>query len=130
MKKLRITVSGKVYDVTVEVLEEGSSSSALPGSPAKPGGALRTSTVEAPASASPQAASAAAAGDVVSPLAGKVVSIAAKVGDAVKEGDTLVVLEAMKMNTHVQANQSGKVTAIHVKPGDSVEEGQGLLSLG
>jgi glutaconyl-CoA/methylmalonyl-CoA decarboxylase subunit gamma len=126
MKKLRITVSGKVYDVSVEVLDEGSPSVRGPARPATP----------AVASASPVAASAPApkpgasvAGAVTSPLAGKVVSIEVKAGDSVVDGATLLVLEAMKMNTHIPANRAGTVAEVLVKVGDAVEEGQALVSL-
>ena len=75
------------------------------------------------------AAPAAGAGSVPSPLAGKVVSISVNVGDSVKEGDTVIVLEAMKMNTLVTAPATGTVSAILVKPGDAVEEGQALVTI-
>ncbi|MDP0495102.1 MAG: acetyl-CoA carboxylase biotin carboxyl carrier protein subunit, partial [Verrucomicrobiota bacterium JB024] len=75
------------------------------------------------------AAPAAAAGDVVSPLSAVVVSVDVKPGQAVQEGDKLITLEAMKMNTFVTAPQAGTVSAIHVSAGNSVEEGQPLLAL-
>lgn len=124
MKKLRITVEGKSYDVTVETLDEGAPSSA----PASP---RRSSAVAAPSAASaPKAAVAAAgSGQVPSPLAGKVVSVDAPAGSAVKAGDKLMTLEAMKMNTFVTSPSDGTVQEVHVTPGDSVEEGQALVTL-
>ena len=85
--------------------------------------------VAAPASARP-AAAAAPAGAVPSPLAGKVVSIDVKVGQAVVEGAQLLTLEAMKMNTFVYAPKAGTVSAVHVNAGDAVEEGAALVTLG
>lgn len=126
IRKLRITVADKAYDVMVEVLDEAGSSGPAP---SRAGGAPVSAPVVAPAAAKP-AAPAAGAGSVVSPLAGKVVSISVNVGDSVKEGDTVVVLEAMKMNTLVTASATGKVSAILVAAGDAVEEGQALITIG
>ena len=64
-----------------------------------------------------------------SPLAGRVVAVAAQPGQAVKEGDHLLTLEAMKMNTLINAPRDGKVKAVQVAVGDAVEEGQVLVSL-
>ena len=62
----------------------------------------------------------------LSPLAGKVVSIDTKVGAAVKDGDQILTIEAMKMNTYIYANKAGTISAINVSVGDGVEEGQVL----
>lgn len=117
MKKLRVTVQGKSYDVTVELLGDAAVPSTWASNPA-------------PASAAPAPHPAAAGNDVPSPLAGKVVSIGVQVGQHVNEGDELMVLEAMKMNTHVNAPGAGTLTGILVQPGDNVEEGQSLATLG
>lgn len=129
MKKLlRITVNGKVFDVEAELLD-------VPGTPAasKPAGAARAASsapVTAPApSEKTTTAPVAGDGDIASPLAGKVVSIDAPVGTAVKAGTKVITLEAMKMNTIISAPADGTVKAVHVAPGDSVEEGQLLMSL-
>ena len=106
MKKLRITVDGKVFDVSVELLDQVSS------------------TTSAPAPA------AAGAGDVPSPLAGKVVSLDVAAGASVKAGDQILTLEAMKMNTIIYAPASGTLTAFCVNPGDTVQEGQALAKIG
>lgn len=128
IRKLRITVAEKVYDVMVEMLDdEGRPASAGGGAGARVSGAPVSSPVVAPAAR--PAAVPAGSGTVTSPLAGKVVSISVKVGDTVAEGGTVVVLEAMKMNTLVSATVSGKVTEILVKPGDAVEEGQALVTI-
>ena len=68
--------------------------------------------------------------DVVAPLAGKVLSIAVVVGDAVEEDDEVLVLEAMKMETVVYAPCDGTVTALRVTVGDQVEEDDPLVTFG
>ncbi|MCC5834229.1 MAG: acetyl-CoA carboxylase biotin carboxyl carrier protein subunit [Opitutales bacterium] len=125
-KQLRITVNGKTFEVVAEVLDQG-------GSTATPAPASRASSrSSAPAAAAAPVASAAPApsggdGELLSPLAGKVVSIDKAVGSEVAEGDTVMTLEAMKMNTSVQADRAGKIEKVLVAAGDSVEEGQALL---
>jgi len=126
MKKLRVTVDGKSYEVEVEILEEsGGSSGPVTQRPA------RAAAVAAAAPAPAASASKPIAGDgeVPSPLSAVVVSVEVKEGDEVSEGDQLITLEAMKMNTLVTAPASGKVGTILVGPGDAVEEGQALLKL-
>jgi biotin carboxyl carrier protein len=132
MKRFRISVEGKSYDVEVELLDEGSTApaprAASEGSArfSAPPLASRTAGRPAPAAA---AAAAGGAGDVTSPLAATVISVDVAVGDNVAEGQTVVTLEAMKMNTIVSATVAGAVTAIHIKAGDAVEEGQAMVSL-
>lgn len=67
---------------------------------------------------------------IIAPLAGNVFTVRVKVGDQVTKGDTVLVLEAMKMETDIRANGSGKVSEINVKDGDSIKVGDVLLSLG
>jgi biotin carboxyl carrier protein len=66
---------------------------------------------------------------VVSPLAGKLVSIDVKVGQAVEEGTQVATIEAMKMNTYIYAPKTGRVAEVLVNPGDAVEEGAALMRL-
>lgn len=120
MKNYTITVNGNVYDVTVE--ETGST----------PNTASTPRRAAAPAAAAPKAAApAAGAGSikVEAGAAGKVFKLEAKVGDAVKKGDTLLILEIMKMETPVVAPQDGTVASIDVAVGDSVESGALLATL-
>ena len=77
----------------------------------------------------PAAAPAGAGRNICAPLPGTIIDIKVKVGDQVKEGDTLLILEAMKMQNNIEAEASGQVTAIHVKPGDSVMEGTALVTI-
>lgn len=133
MKKLRITVDGKVFDVSVELLDQVSSTTAAPApAPAAAPAPVASAPVAAPAPAPvPAAAPAAAgAGDVPSPLAGKVVSLDVAPGTAVKAGDQILTLEAMKMNTIIYAPSAGTLTAFCVSAGDTVQEGQALAKIG
>ena len=109
MKNYTITVNGSVYDV---VVEEGAGSGA------------------APAAAAPKAASAGAGSiRVEAGAAGKVFKIEANVGQAVKRGDAVVIIEAMKMEIPVVAPQDGTVASIDVAVGDPVEAGALLATL-
>jgi biotin carboxyl carrier protein len=129
MKKLRVTVEGKAYEVLVEILDEGTQTAA-PMPVAQASVANVPAAVTAPISAPVAAKGPAVAGDVVSPLAGKLVSIDVKVGDSVAEGAQVATIEAMKMNTYIYAPKAGKVTAAHITPGDGVEEGTVILNIG
>ena len=122
MKHLRVTIQGKVYEVTVESLDQGG----LPADAAQSPVSVASASAS---SASAAAVSSGAPGEVVSPLSGKVVSIQAVKGQAVKQGDQLVVLEAMKMNTYIYAPQDGTVSEILAIVGDAVAEGQVVLRL-
>ena len=127
MKRLRITVGEKTYDVEVETLDMAGNAVATPVAPASVTpvaiGSVATSSSAAPKTE-------AAPGVVQSPLGGNVVALQVTVGQAVQEGDQLVVLEAMKMNTYISAPESGKIVEVFVKVGDGVREGQPLLRIG
>lgn len=129
MKRLRITVEGVAYEVTVEELDAGTVAPAAAAPVATPRPAAAAPAAPAPAAAPVAAPGEGGPGAVPSPLAGTVVSVEVSVGQAVKTGDTLVVLEAMKMNTTIGALQDGTVTAISVAPGATVTEGQILVTL-
>ncbi|HYQ91667.1 MAG TPA: biotin/lipoyl-containing protein [Candidatus Competibacteraceae bacterium] len=126
-KKLRITVEGRQYIVTVEdITEVGSLILPDPGS-------MQVSTAATPASVTVPtphlAAVEANPGDELSPLAGIIHTVDVTIGQAVREGDKLVTLEAMKMITTVIAHRPGTVTQLFVKTGDVVEAGQRLLTI-
>ena len=121
MKSYTITVNGNVYDVTVE--ENGAVSA--------PAAAPRRAAAPAPAAAPKAAAPAGAQGSVAvnAPMPGKILSVKASAGQAVKKGDVIMILEAMKMENEVVAPQDGTIASINVAAGDSVEAGAVLASL-
>ena len=122
MKNYTITVNGNVCDV---VVEEGASTGApVAAAPKAPKAAPKA----APAAA-PKAAAGAGSIKVEAGAAGKVFKIEAKVGQAVKAGDAIVVVEAMKMEIPVVAPQDGTVASIDVAVGDPVEAGALLATL-
>jgi biotin carboxyl carrier protein len=124
MKNYTITVNGNVYDV---VVEEGASTGAP--AAAKAPAAPKAAPKAAPAAA-PKAASGAAGNiKIEAGAAGKVFKIEASVGQAVKAGDAVVVVEAMKMEIPVVAPQDGTVASIEVAVGDAVEAGAVLATL-
>ena len=129
MKNYTITVNGNVYDVTVE--ENGSTGAAAPVSrkmAAAPKAAPAAAPKAAPAAA-PKAAGAAGSIKVEAPVAGKVFKIEANVGASVKRGDTILILEAMKMENPIVAPEDGTVASIDVAVGDAVESGAVLATL-
>lgn len=121
MKNYTITVNGNVYDVTVE---EGGAGAPV----ARPAAAAPKA---APAAAPKAAAPAGGAGAVKleAKAAGKVFAVEASVGQAVKKGDTVVILEVMKMETPVVAEVDGTIASIDVAKGDSVEVGTVLATM-
>lgn len=126
IKKLRVTVDGKSYDVTAEVPDEPVEKPA----PAKPAPSASPAAAAAPAAShavAPTAPSAPKAGEVVSPLSGRVIAINVQVGQAVKAEEHVLTLEAMKMNTFVFVPSAGKVKEIRTEVGAAVQEGQVLL---
>lgn len=121
MKTYTITVNGNVYDVTVE---EGSGVAAAPVATPK--------AAPAPAKkATPKAAPAGAQGGVKvnAPMPGKILGIKASAGQAVKKGQVLLVLEAMKMENEIVAPQDGTVASINVSVGEQVEAGAVIATL-
>ena len=122
MKSYTITVNGTAYDVTVE--ENGAVSA--------PAAAPKRAAAPAPAAApaaKPAAAAAAGSVKIEAGAAGKVFKIEASAGTAVKRGDTVLILEVMKMETPVVAPQDGTVASINVNVGDMVEAGALLATL-
>jgi len=68
--------------------------------------------------------------DVPAPLAGNIFKVLVNNGDHVDEGDVLVIMEAMKMETEIRAPKSGTVQAVNIKEGDAVTVGESLFSIG
>ncbi|MCI9423712.1 MAG: acetyl-CoA carboxylase biotin carboxyl carrier protein subunit [Dorea sp.] len=123
MKNYTITVNGNVYDVTVE--ENGAG--AAPAAAAAP----RAAAAPKAAAPAPKAAPAAGAGsiEVKAGAAGKVFKLEASVGQSVKKGDAVVIIEAMKMEIPVVAPEDGTVASINVAVGDAIESGAVLATL-
>ena len=127
MKNYTITVNGNVYEVTVEEGFTGAASAPKAAAPA-PKAAPAAAPKAAPA---PAAAPAGAAGAVAvtAPMPGKILGVNASAGQAVKRGQVLLILEAMKMEHEIVAPQDGTVATINVAVGDSVEPGATLATL-
>ena len=119
MKNYRITVNGVAYDVAVEEMGEGAATSApAPAAAPKP---------EAPKAA--PAVAGAGAVKINSPMPGNILSVKASAGQAVKKGDVLMILEAMKMENEICAPQDGTIASVQVAAGDSVESGDVLVTM-
>ena len=119
MKNYRITVNGVAYHVAVEEMGEGAATSA-------------PAPAAAPKPAAPKAAPAAAGAGAVkinSPMPGNILSVKASAGQAVKKGDVLMILEAMKMENEICAPQDGTIASVQVAAGDSVESGDVLATM-
>ncbi|WP_168581901.1 biotin/lipoyl-containing protein [Gephyromycinifex aptenodytis] len=116
--KLKVTVDGTVYDVDVEVEEEPTPSlgTVLVGSMSAHG--VTPTMAKAPASAS---------NALTANLSGTVVKVVVEDGQQVKAGETLLVLEAMKMETEVTAPKDGTIGSVEVAVGDAVQGGQVLI---
>ena len=150
MNKYQYKVQGVDYDVEIEEVEGNLAKVSVNGipfevelkRPINPVHAIKKPKVAAPKPAAPApapaaapvaAAPAAAPGSgnpVKAPLPGTISSISVKVGDQVNVGDTVLVLEAMKLQNNIEAEYAGTVTSIVVNPGDSVMEGAVLLTIG
>ena len=119
MKNYTITVNGNVYNVTVE---EGTTAGVVQASVAAPKAAPAAPKAAAPAGAQ---------GSVVvsAPMPGKVLAVKANAGQAVKKGDVIMVLEAMKMENDIVSDKDGVVASINVNKGDSVETGAVVATL-
>ena len=122
MKNYTITVNGNVYDVTVE--EKGAG--AAPVAPVRR--AAAPVAAPAPAAAKP-ATGGAGSIEVKAGAAGKVFKLEAKPGQAVKKGDAVVIIEAMKMEIPVVAPEDGTVASIDAAVGDAIEAGAVLATL-
>ena len=121
MKSYTITVNGNVYDVTVEENGAGAAPVAAPKAAPK--------AAQAAPKAAPKAAAGAGSIEVKAGAAGKVFKIEANVGQSVKKGDAVVIIEAMKMEIPVVAPEDGTVASIDVAVGDAIESGAVLATL-
>ncbi|MDD4237091.1 MAG: biotin/lipoyl-binding protein [Desulfotomaculaceae bacterium] len=136
MQNFKITVNGEVYEVEVEAIG-GSPAVAAP-----PPAAPVAAPPPAPAPAAPAAAPAPTAapkpsgggggggGALCAPMPGTILDVKVKVGDAVKLGDVLLILEAMKMENELQADKAGTVKEVKVTKGQAVNGGDQLIVIG
>ena len=140
MKEYKYKINGNLFNVTIGDIEENIAHVEVNGTPytvemektpkAKPviKPVVRPAAPAAPATpvVKPAAASSGKSG-VKSPLPGVILEVKVKVGDVVKRGQVIVILEAMKMENNINADRDGKITAINVNKGDSVLEGTDLV---
>ena len=110
MRKFSVNVNGTKYEVEVEEIDAATVAAAAP-------------------KAEPVSASQSAGAEVRSPMPGNILQVNVKPGDAVKEGQQLMILEAMKMENEILAPTSGKITSIAVAKGSSVESGALLCTI-
>jgi len=143
MKEYKFKINGNDYQVAINSIEGNIADVTVNGTPYKvemenapavapvaaPAPAAAPAAAAAPAPAAPAAAPAGAGTDINSPLPGVIIEISVKEGQAVKAGQKVAVLEAMKMENDIQAEKDGTVTAIHVHKGDSVLEGAKIVTI-
>lgn len=122
MKKYNITVNGNTYEVIVE--EADSASVATPVAPVAP-----VAPAPKAAPAAPKASAPAGGAKITSPMPGTILDVKVSVGQSVKKGDVICVLEAMKMENDIPATQDGVVASINTQKGASVNAGDVLATL-
>lgn len=131
--KYTATLNGKQYEVELERIDAyepmpryGEAPAVAPAPVAAP---AAPAPAPAPAAPAPAAAPAAGATTVEAPMPGKILNIKVSAGQAVKFGETVIVMEAMKMETEIVAPADGTVAQILVKAGDAVDTGAALVTL-
>ena len=132
MKEYKYKINGNTYKVTIGDIDENIAHVEVNGTPYKVEMEKAPKVVVKPVVrpttpvVKPAAASTGKSG-VKSPLPGVILDIKVNVGDTVKRGQTIIILEAMKMENNINADKDGKITAINVSKGDSVLEGNDLV---
>ena len=130
--KYKVTLNGRTYEVEVEhgkaiLLDEYEAIAPAPVAAAP----VAAAPAAAPAAAAPAAPVVTGAGEAVNaPMPGNILKVNVKAGDAVKEGQVLVVLEAMKMENEIMAPKAGTVTQVLVSKGSTVDTGAPLVVIG
>ena len=123
MKKYKVNVNGTEYEIGIELMSETEAAASKQNS-------KQNSKQAAPAEAAPAPSAAPGAGEAVnSPMPGTILSVNVKAGDAVKKGQVLMILEAMKMENEIMAGADGTVTAVMVSAGQAVEAGAALCTI-
>lgn len=121
MSKYKITINGKEYEMDVELVNGSAPVASAPAKASKP--------AAAPVAAPKAAPAAAPAGSTVSPMPGTILKVNVKEGDAVKAGDSVVILEAMKMENDITAPRDGVVKALFVSEKQAVAKGDALFEV-
>lgn len=124
MKKFQVTVNGNTYEVEVEELGGAFTPVAAAPVAAAPVAAAPKAAPKAPA-----APVAAGSTKVVAPMPGKIVDVKVSVGQSVKEGEVVAILEAMKMENEVVAPSAGTVASVNVTAGNAVETNDVIVTL-
>ena len=125
MKKFNVTVNGTAYDVEVNEVK-----AAAPAAAPKAAPAAAPKAAPAPAPAAAAAPVPAGAETVKAPMPGKILSVAVSAGQAVKKGETLLILEAMKMQNEIAAPHDAVVSEVRVAANQSVSTGDDMVVLG
>ena len=135
MKNYTITVNGNVYEVTVEEGFTGAAKAAPAPAPKAAPAPRAAAPAPAPAAPAPAPAAPAPAAPaarslaVTAPMPGKILGVKLQAGTAVKRGQVILILEAMKMENEIVAPQDGTIASINVAVGDMVEPGATLATL-
>ena len=141
MKEYKYTIDGNKYDVAINEVGETTAKVTVNGTeytvewekPVEEKPVVKVQPAAKPAAApaaAPTPAAAPVSGNAIkTPLPGVIIDVKVNVGDTVKKGDTVVVLEAMKMENNINADRDGKVVAIQVAKGDTVADGAALIVL-
>ena len=129
--KYKVTLNGRTYEVEVEagkamLIDEYAAVAPVAPVAAAPVAAAPAAPVAAPAAAGVTVSGGEA---VNAPMPGNILKVNVAVGQSVKKGEVLVVLEAMKMENEIMAPCDGVVAGVHVNKGDSVDSGKALVSL-
>lgn len=126
MNNYEVEIDGKLYRVTIEEISESQRSEPKEAKQAAP---TQSQPQQAQAQASPAPAASGSGESVTAPMPGNIYKVQAKAGQAVKEGDTVVVLEAMKMENEIVAPKDGTISSVNVSEGQSVEADDILFEL-